>query len=255
MNSSEMHFIGVDPASSNKDFNCAVLDDNLNLLVLSDMGLEELISYLTQQEAAVVAVSAPINVNQGLVKQKLENESSKPGQALRGVDIRLAEYELRKRGINITGTPSREEFCPAWMQAGFSLYLELSKIGYQPYGAKESLCQFLETQPYACFCAMLEGIPFDKSTLEGRLQRQLLLNDKSLRINDAMEFFEEITRFKLMKGILPMDVLYSPEQLDVLVAAYTAWVTINRPIEVISLGDASEGKITLPVRKFIELYK
>jgi hypothetical protein len=36
-----------------------------------------------------------------------------------------------------------------------------------------------------------------------------------------------------MKGLLPTDTLYSPEQLDVLVAAYTAWLAANRPDEVI----------------------
>jgi hypothetical protein len=86
------------------------------------------------------------------------------------------------------------------------------------------------------------------------LQRQSILFDKGLRINDAMEFFEEITRFKLMQGILPDDKLYSPEQLDVLVAAYTAWVVANRPGEVANVGDESEGQILLPVRELQDKY-
>jgi predicted RNase H-like nuclease len=62
-----------------------------------------------------------------------------------------------------------------------------------------------------------------------------------------MGFFEEITRFKLMRGILPTDILYSPEQLDVLATAYTAWLAIHRPEEVTVLGDRSEGQMILPV--------
>jgi hypothetical protein len=101
---------------------------------------------------------------------------------------------------------------------------------------------------------LAESVPFPKPTLEGRLQRQSILFDKGLRIRDAMEFFEEITRFKLIKGILPTDVLYSPEQLDMLVAAYTAWLAANRPDEVTRVGDKSEGQMILPVRELQEKY-
>ena len=43
-----------------------------------------------------------------------------------------------------------------------------------------------------------------------------------------MDFFEEITRYKIAKGIWPMDLLYLPEQLDALVAAYTAWMAVHK---------------------------
>ena len=81
-----------------------------------------------------------------------------------------------------------------------------------------------------------------------------VLNDKGLRINDGMVFFEEVTRFKLMKGILPTDVLYLPEQLDVLVAAYTAWQAAQGTDEVTSVGDQSEGQVTLPVKELKAKY-
>jgi hypothetical protein len=112
----------------------------------------------------------------------------------------------------------------------------------------------METHPFACFCALTEGIPFPKPTLEGRLQRQSILFDKGLRINDSMSFFEEITRFKLIKGILPFDVIHTPEQLDMMVAAYTAWLGVNRPEEVTQIGDKEEGQISLPVSELQEKY-
>jgi hypothetical protein len=112
----------------------------------------------------------------------------------------------------------------------------------------------LETHPFACYCVLAESIPFPKLTLEGRLQRQLLLSDKGLHIRDAMGFFEEITRFKLMRGILPTDVLYSPEQLDLLVAAYTAWLADRDPEAVIMVGDKEEGQIFLPARSLKQKY-
>jgi predicted nuclease with RNAse H fold len=247
MLSADTRYIGIDPTSGNKEFCYAVLDGNLNLLTLADADVEELIAYLDGQDSTVVAVNAPARVNRGLVKKRLEETGSKPGTAFRGMDIRLAEYELRERGISVAGTPSREEFCPAWMQVGFALYQKLSGCGFHPFREANAVRRVFETHPYACFCVLAESIPFPKPTLEGRLQRQAILYDKGLRINDAMGFFEEITRFKLIKGILPVEMLYTPEQLDVMVAAYTAWLATNRPAEVTSLGDESEGQMLLPV--------
>jgi hypothetical protein len=140
------------------------------------------------------------------------------------------------------------------MQAGFGLYEKLSSIGFTLYGRDGEGCQFLETHPFACFCVLAESILFPKPTLEGRLQRQLILVDKGLRIKDAMDFFEEVTRFKLIKGILPTHVLYSPEQLDVLVAAYVAWLAAHHPEQVIKVGDKDEGQIILPVRELKNKY-
>lgn len=249
MLSVDTRYIGIDPTAGNKEFGYAVLDGTLNLITLADADVDELIVHLDGLESAVVAVNAPAQVNHGLVKKKLEETGSKSGGAFRGVDIRWAEYELRERGISVAGTPSREEFCPAWMQVGFALYQKLSERGFKPVSAANAERRYFETHPYACFCVLAENIPFPKPTLEGRLQRQSILYDKGLRINDAMGFFEEITRFKLMKGILPVDILYTPEQLDVMVAAYTAWLAGNRPDEVTSIGDENEGQMLLPARE------
>jgi len=249
MLSTDTRYIGIDPTSGQKEFGYAVLDGNLNLVTLTSANLEELLSFLEMQKSVRVAVNAPSGVNRGLVKKKLAEGISKARRSFRGVDIRLAEFELRERGITIAGTPSREEYCPAWMQLGFALYKGLSELGFEPYSANEADSQILETHPFACFCVLAASIPFPKPTLEGRLQRQSILFDKGLRINDTMGFFEEITRFKLIKGLLPVDILYSPEQLDVMVAAYTAWLTNNRPDEIVAIGDESEGQITLPVKE------
>ena len=249
MNSNDSKYIGIDPTSGNQDFGYAVLDGNLNLVALAEADLDELIEFLSAQGEAVVAVNAPGDVNQGLVKQMRTDGQASPGRAVRGTDMRLVEYELRERGISVAGTPSRVEYCPAWMQLGFNLYHKLTQVGYQPFKPDGTGCRLFETHPFACFVVLSDGIPFPKPTLEGRLQRQLLLNDKGLRITDGMDFFEEITRFKLMKGILPQDVLYTPEQLDVLVAAYTAWLAVNRPEEVTRVGDQDEGQMILPARE------
>jgi hypothetical protein len=58
-----------------------------------------------------------------------------------------------------------------------------------------------------------------------------------LRITDPVDMFEEITRYKLIQGILPFDNLPSSKELDALVAAYLAWMTLNRPGQIVPKGE------------------
>ncbi|GAB4504663.1 MAG: hypothetical protein Fur0043_16570 [Anaerolineales bacterium] len=251
---SDFVYVGIEPASGHKDFSYAALDSDLNLLALADADMDDLAAFLGGQRAAVAAVDAPSRVNAGLLREKLESQSLTPGHALRGVDMRLSEYDLRARGIFVGGTPAREETCPVWVQAGLALYRKLAEMGFQPYRTDEAKHQVLETNSHACFCVLLEQIPFSKPTLEGRLQRQLALYECGLRIKDPMDFFEEITRFKLKKGILPVHLVYVPEHLDALAAAYTAWLAVHKPDEVLAVGDSREGLVILPVKELKEKY-
>jgi hypothetical protein len=61
-----------------------------------------------------------------------------------------------------------------------------------------------------------------------------------------MLLFEEITRHRLLKGILPLEPLYSAGELDALAAAYTAWLAALHPDQVTLLGDPQEGQVVLP---------
>jgi hypothetical protein len=248
-------YVGIDPASGRKSFSYAALDRQLNLIALADGEMEDLTAFLAAQRSAVVAINAPSHVNTGLVRRKMESESLTPGlHQVRGAELRMSEHELRTRGMAVTGTPSREDLCPAWMQAGFQLYAKLSGLGFKLLSQGQADYQWLETQPHACFCVLLDQSPLPKPTLEGRLQRQLVLHDRGLRIKDPMDFFEEITRFKLVKGILPTELIYPAEMLDVLAAAYTAWLASNQPDQVIFVGNLDEGQIVLPAKELKTKY-
>jgi hypothetical protein len=107
----------------------------------------------------------------------------------------------------------------------------------------------LETQADACFWSMLGVKPFPLQSLEGRIQRQLVLQSKGLALPDAMEFFEEITRHRLLSGKLPDEKILAPTSLNALMTAYTAWVAGNRPGEYSCIGEPDEGVIVLPVAK------
>ena len=246
-------FVGIDTTGGRKAFTYAALDLDLNLIALDDAELDDVSAILGGQKSVTVAVNAPSHVNIGLVRKNLEKQSLTPHQ-LRGVDMRVAEYELREHGIAIGGTGSHEMLCPAWVQVGFSLYRKLLKLGFKPYPEEGESHWWIETHPHASYCVLLGHSPLPKPTLEGRLQRELILFEHGVRIKDPMIFFEEITRHKLMNGILPLDLIHLPEQLDALVAAYTAWWAVEKRGETIQLGNKQEGIITLPSTSLKEKY-
>jgi len=246
-------YVGIDPTSSRKTFTYAALDRDLNLVSLADGETEEVLTFLAAQKSATVAVNAPAGVNRGLVRAKIKKEMLTTHQ-VRGAEYRMAEFVLREHGIAVSGTPASVGACPAWMQVGFELYRKLGKLGFAKFPDADSTHQILETHPQAGFCVLLNDTPLPKPTIEGRLQRQLLLYEQGLRIKDPMDFFEEITRHKMMKGIWPVELLYQPEQLDALIAAFTAWCAVHKPAQVVSIGDEKEGMIVLPGRELKEKY-
>jgi Protein of unknown function (DUF429) len=238
-------FIGIDTSGGRSPFTYAALDSNLKLMTLSAGELDDVLAFLGGQKAAYVAVNAPSGPNLGLVRKKVEKESLTPGH-LRGVEMRLVEYELRERGINILPTPARRDVCPSWMQMGFALYQRLELAGCKSYPTKDATHQWLETQPHAVFCSLLPRTPLPKPTLEGRLQRQLALHEQGLDIKDPMEFFEEITRHRLLGGVLPMEWIYLPEELDAIAAAFVASLAAEGERKIEVLGAKEEGQIVLP---------
>jgi hypothetical protein len=140
------------------------------------------------------------------------------------------------------------------MQQGFILNKRLKNLDYRTFPSKDAAHQILEVYPHASFSVMLEILPFPKHTLEGRIQRQLILYSHDLDIPDPMYIFEEITRHRLLQGMLPIEELYQPEELDAMVAAYTAWLAGNEPENISFIGDPREGEIALPAAEILSRY-
>lgn len=248
----ETIFVGIDPTSSQKSFTYAVLDKGLNLMALADAELDDVLVFLAQHSAVMIAVNAPSGLNRKLTRDG-KKETSKL-RVNRAASFRQAEVELRERGITVAGTPSTIGACPAWMQNGFALYRQLEKMGFRNFPTDGQPYQVMETHPHACYSVIGGSLPLPKPSIEGKLQRQLLLYECGLRIKDPMYFFEEITRHKMIKGTWPVELLYQSEQLDALVAAYTAWVSIHKPDQISFLGSEQEGRIVLPVKDIKERY-
>jgi Protein of unknown function (DUF429) len=250
---SKTTFIGIDLSGGRHPFTYAVLDETCQLVALAAGEVEDALAFLGNQETTLVAINAPHSPNIGLVRNKMEKQSLTLGH-LRGVDMRMAEHELRECGISVSPTSSRPETCAAWMQTGFDFHGKLEGMGFKLYPTENATHQWLETHPHAGFCTLLGKLPLPKPTLEGRLQRQLVLYEQAMGIKDPMEFFEEITRHRLLKGVLPIEYIYTPEELDALVAAFTAYMAASRPKEVLWVGNKQEGQIVLPVSELKETY-
>lgn len=240
-------FIGIDPTAGERPITYAAIDHDLKLLALSRGDINAVLAYTGGQKAAVVAINGPRRPNQGLMgsesyRQEL-NPQPNPG---RWTSFRVAEYQLFQKNIRIPMTAAQEPECPTWMQTSFKIYRRLREFGFQEYPTEGSKQQTLEVYPHASFTALLERIPFQKRSLEGRLQRQLVLHSNALDVPDPMRIFEEITRYRILQGVLPLNRLYSVEELDALVAAYTAWVAAHHEDEITRIGDPEEGEIILP---------
>jgi predicted RNase H-like nuclease len=140
------------------------------------------------------------------------------------------------------------------MRMGFSLYRGLENFGYQDFPKEGAQCQLVEVYPHASFAVLLGLLPFPKNTLEGRMQRQLILFEKGVQLPDPMEYFKEITRSRLLSGSLPLGDLYSSGELDALVAAYSAWHGYSKPDQITLFGDPEEGQILVPEKRIKARY-
>ncbi len=248
-------FIGIDPSSDEGALTYAVLDQELNLLAMSQQELTTVSAFVGGQKSAVVGVNAPRRLNQGLMEEDRVRDSLRPQpNPGRWTKFRVAEYLLFQRNIRIPKTPGDLSDCPGWMRVGFKLFRRLEDIGFADYPADDRRQLMLEVYPHAAYTVLLDRIPYLKKTLEGRLQRQLLLHSLEVDVPDPMQIFEEITRYKILHGQLPLDGLYSVEELDALMAAYIAWKAALRQKEITLVGDSREGEVVLPVKELKPKY-
>lgn len=241
-------FIGIDPTGARDALVYVALDADRRILAIGGGKASDVLAFAAGQSQALAAVNAPSGPNLGLTEREQVRQHlfAEPGGG-RWSNLRLAEAELAARGLPGPRTPARVEDCPAWMQRGFQLARQLNLLGYQTYPQPEAARQQVEVQAAAVFASFSQGSLFDQRSLEGRLQRQLILHEQDLPVQDPMDFFEEVTRHRLMRGVLPFEMIYRPHELNALACAFTAWLAVHQPEQVLTLGDQEEGQVLLPV--------
>jgi hypothetical protein len=244
---SEHTYIGVDLTPGKKNIQYAAIDEQLELLALSHGDLSQVQTFLRSQQQATLAVHGPARPNQSILTDAERRDQyliplgkGRPG------NMRVAEYALRKNHLPTYRTPSQTEDAPPWMQNSFKFFSMLKEAGFQPYQKEQSLQRkYVEVIPEASFFAWLNGKALPANTLHGRMQRQLVLYDLGLKIADPMTYFEEITRFRILQGILPKDLIYSSPAQTALAAAYMAWLVEKEPDSIALVGIPDEGQIAV----------
>lgn len=166
---------------------------------------------------------------------------------------RVGEATLRNRGMRLRRTPELENNPPGWLTRSIHFRESLDRLGYKGEIIEASQT-LIEVNPYAGFATLLERNPLPRTSLEGRLQRQLVLYLEGLDLQSPLDVLEEITRFHLLQGNIPQEGLHTADQLDCLCAAYTAHLVIAQPDQVLQVGDLEDGRITLPVSALLDRY-
>ena len=114
---------------------------------------------------------------------------------------------------------------------------KLIQAGFKPFSLQNHPRQWMETNAQGCFHALGGHKLLARRALEGRLQRCAILYEQGLQLTDPVDMFEEITRYKLVQGILPLENLPGSHELDALVSAYLSWMSINRPGQIVPRGE------------------
>jgi hypothetical protein len=240
-------FLGISLSSGQRHFSLAAIDENQHILALSQGNTDDIVAFAAGQTSALVAVNIPAHSNLGLMANNgFRQTLSPPPPPGRWEDLRVAEYELIQMGVHVVRTHSITEANPSWLQKGFEVRSQLTGLGYESYPGGEQSKQIFESHTEGFFYSLTGKIPFDGDTLEGRLQRQLILYEQDMDVYDPMRFFEEVTRHRLIHSVLPLESVYSPNELNALAMAQMAWMLNHHPENTMSLGLPDDGLIYLP---------
>lgn len=241
-------YIGIDPSRGGKAVHYAALDQNLDPIAQGKGNVSEVVAFVRGQQRAVVGVVGPSALNQNiLVDPERRSALLIPLSRGRPGDMRVAEYLIKKRKLPVYKTPSIGGNVPGWMEASIEIHQRLAKLGFVPFGEEQAEDHLiLEVVPEICFRAWLEGERLPANTTFGRLQRQLTLYEMGVNIPDPMDFFEEVTRHKVLQGLVPETMILSTGQVQALAAALLAWQAKDQPALVARVGVEGEGYISFP---------
>lgn len=246
-------FLGIHVTKNRNPYTFAVLSESLEILAIGDGQLEEVLAYAAGDDTVKVSVNAPSGPNLGLMRQKkLRKRYNLKLDSNRWKNLRVAEYEIFRQRMKCTRTMGTVGAFPEWKRIGYKLYRCLEEIGYAAYPASDLSKQWLEVSGDVCFHVLLGRCPLPSDRLEGLFQRQLLLIEIGFDLPDPMLSFEEITRYRLLRGIFPFNDLYPITRQNALVAAYVATLADSQANKVVSLGEREEGLITVPAQTFLK---
>lgn len=222
-------FVGVDAGAGRKPFTFVVLDAGQKLRTVGGGQAVDVLSYLAGLGDALVALSPPWRGG-----RPIEGQPS---------SLQLPSIHLSALGLDTQAQlplPGSEAVppCPSWMTATCSLLARLRELDCRPFPSEGAARQWFEAPAETGFRSLLGVEPFPAGILEGRIQRQLVLSDLELDVPDAMEFFEEVTRFRLLRSQLPYERILPQPELNAWMAAACASFAVHEPARLRSAGES-----------------
>ncbi len=237
-------YLGIDVQAIQKPYFYYALNDSLEILACGHGRLGDVLAYLAGQSSALVAVNGPIYLDrsEGTVVQGglFDKEQSNPG-----ANHRTGDAALTARGFPSIPNLHEGKKLQLWVERSLELTAGIRQLGYEESNFGKPRV-FFETQSDAAYWMATGSLPYDSRSLEGRLQRQLLLFEFGFDVKDPMSFLEEFTRYRLRTSQIPMNQIMPAHELRALISAATAWLADRRPESVDHLGDVSMGEIILP---------
>ncbi len=216
-------YIGIDVQAVQKPYFYSALNADLENIACGHGRLGDVLAYLSGQTSALVAVNGPIcfqNAEDDLVQGGLFDADQTSQHKVN----RTGDIELAARGFKPGSSPASGKKVPLWVERSLELTTGIRQLGYRNLDLSESSRTFFETQSDAAYWLATGAMPYDSRSLEGRLQRQLLLCEFGFPLKEPMAFLEEFTRFRLRTSQVPMSYIQPAHELRALMSAATAWL-------------------------------
>ena len=234
-------YIGLEVNSRPPHYTVIGINSDRTCLLDLTCSWEDLAESLEPFKNVCIAVNTAITPNVDFLKTS-HCKKHKPGK---WPDIRRIEYELEECGAPIYHTPKKKRNLLASQGYGFELVNNLKALGFEDI-ENDGEKTFLEVPAETAFWSIERKPLFEGANFIGRIQRQLLLLEIGLELPDPMNFFEEITQFKLLTGNAPLDMIYELSRLNAWMNAYTALQVKINPSRCAKFGYKQEGFLYLP---------
>jgi len=212
-------YIGIDISSGRgHPMAFAMIDQDKVIRLLGRGEFEDAFAFLAGQSEGLLVINDPM-LGETLRLQSIGDHNHSAHQTM-GIPRSLYESMLTD-----TYTQRQKRLRKQLIQA-------LGELEYIPFPAQHFPKQFAVHHSEAFFLNVLNREPISQKSLEGRIQRQVALALAGLHVPNAMRYYQEITRHKLLTGQLPTNMVYTIGELHALTCALTAWLLEYQPDNV-----------------------
>lgn len=237
----DMVFIGLEINPGGQKFTWVAINSHKEVLTYQKTSLNEFLIFSNNVPQVVIGLEtrAIRSKNGKPVLPGLEYSNHPAGWILPAWQENLENRNIHPPAGSIYGNPKYKS--PAWADFLQQMYM-LEHIN------------IINVNAYSSLCCLLGHAPLPKTSIEGKIQRQLVLLELGINLIDPMIYFEELTRYKLLRGVLPQKIILPLSELNTLLCAFTVWKKTVEPDNSIQIGNPPDSSIVLPVSELQERY-